>query len=484
MKLLDLLQGLDYKLIKGNTDLEIEYISEDSRNINNSYAFVAINGDKVNGHDYIEKAIINGAVAIVCQDIPCVLNDSTTYIQVENTYKALSVMATNYYDFPSRNMKVVGVTGTNGKTTIATLLYRMHILAGYKAGLISTVCNYINGKELPSTHTTPGALALQKLMREMADAGCQYVFMEVSSHACHQYRICGIDFDGAIFTNLTRDHLDYHKTVNNYINAKKMFFDGLKSTAFALTNIDEKTGGVMLQNTKAKKITYSLHSNSDFYARILENHIDCTLISINNREVMIQLLGEFNVYNILAVYSASVLLGMDEEKALSILSTLTPVSGRFQTFVSNRKYTVIVDYAHTPDALENVLGTIKTIINGGDIITVVGCGGDRDKGKRPIMAKVSLELSDKVILTSDNPRSENPEDIINDMKEGIDDDLLSKSLSITNRKEAIKTACLLAKSGDIILIAGKGHETYQEINGVKYDFDDREVVKEIFNNEK
>lgn len=484
MKLSDLLKGIDFRCIDGDIDVEIVYITEDSRSVAQGYVFVAINGDKTNGHEYIEQAIKNGAVAIVCQELPQNINNDITYIVVENSYKALACMANNYYGCPSKDMKVVGVTGTNGKTTIATLLYRLHMLAGHKSGLISTVCNYIGDREVKATHTTPGAIELQRLMREMADDGCRYVFMEVSSHACHQFRIHGIDFDGAIFTNLTRDHLDYHKTVDNYLNAKKMFFDDLKREAFALTNIDEKTGNVMLQNTKAKKVTYSLHSLSDFHARILENHIDSTLVSINDKDVVIRLLGEFNVYNILAVYASSVLLGMDKDEALGLLSMLTPVSGRFQTFISKRKYTVIVDYAHTPDALKNVLSTIKSIAKNGNIITVVGCGGDRDKGKRPIMAKVSLDNSDKVIFTSDNPRTENPDDIINDMKCGIEDSLLSKSISITNRKEAIKTACMLAKSGDVILIAGKGHETYQEINGVKYDFDDREIVKEIFNNEK
>lgn len=406
-------------------------------------------------------------------------------VKVEDSHKAFALMACNFYGNPSKHIKLVGVTGTNGKTTIATLLYKLHMAAGYKVGLLSTVCNYVNNQEIPATHTTPASMQLNKLLRIMVDSGCTYAFMEVSSHSVEQQRIVGLDFDGAIFTNLTRDHLDYHKSVDNYLKAKKKFFDNLKSEAFALTNLDEKTAMVMLQNTKAHKYTYALKSIADFTTHILERYIDSTLITINEKELVVRLIGEFNIYNLLAVYSASVLLGMQEDKALSLLSCLTSVAGRFQTFISPSKgYMAIVDYAHTPDALKNVISTIRPLIKKGNIITVIGCGGDRDSGKRPMMAKVSLELSDKVILTSDNPRTENPDNIISDMKQGIEEDLLCKSLSITNRKEAIKTACSLAKKGDAVLIAGKGHETYQEIMGVKYDFDDREVVKEVFSYEK
>lgn len=468
-----------------STDIDIIDITEDSRKVSVGSIFVAINGDKTDGHKYINQAVERGASVIVYQnEIELKEEKSVIYIKVKDTHKALSLMSCNFYDNPSKKLKLVGVTGTNGKTTIATLLYKIHCSAGFNVGLISTVCNYICEKELPSTYTTPAPMMLNYLLSEMVNNGCTYAFMEVSSHAADQDRIFGLDFDGAIFTNLTRDHLDYHKTVDNYLLSKKKFFDNLKSDAFALTNIDEKTAMVMLQNTRASKYTYAINTIADFTARILENHIDSTLITINDVELIVRLIGKFNIYNLLAVYSASVLLGMDKEYALQLLSHLMPVSGRFQTFVSpKRGYTAIVDYAHTPDALENVITAIRNLIGDKNIITVVGCGGDRDPGKRPMMAKVSLQLSNKVILTSDNPRTEDPDKIIEDMKFGLSEDLLCRAISITNRREAIKVACSLAHSGDIVLIAGKGHETYQEIMGVKYDFDDREEVQRVFETE-
>lgn len=469
--------------------VEIVALSDNSRSVEEGTLFFALRGVKVDGHQYITQAIACGAVALVVEELPEELDPNVCYILVEDSQEAMGWIAAAYYGHPSREMQVVGVTGTNGKTTIATLLYRLHRSAGYSVGLLSTVCNYINDQAIPSTHTTPGAIALQALLAQMREAGCTHAFMEVSSHAVAQRRIAGIDFDGGIFTNLTRDHLDYHGTVLEYLNAKKRFFDDLPRTAFALTNADEKSGMVMLQNTLARKLSYSLHSLSDYRAQILAQHADSTDLTIDGRELSVCLVGDFNVYNILAVYGATLQLGMPREEVLRLLSTLRSVDGRLETFRSERRgYTAFVDYAHTPDALINVLTTIQTLRDStsrqgqkGQIITVVGCGGDRDKGKRPIMAAEAARLSDKLILTSDNPRSEDPEDILRDMKAGLDADSLGRSLSIVDRAEAIRTACMLASAGDYILIAGKGHEDYQEIKGVKYLFDDREVVRSIIN---
>lgn len=471
-------------------DVEITSITDDSRRVEAGTLFCAIKGVHSDGHQYIDKAIAAGAKAILLEQVPQDIDPNVCYIEVADSADAMGLIASAWHGHPSRDMKVVGVTGTNGKTTIATLLYNMFRLAGYPTGLLSTVCNYIDAKAVPSTHTTPGAIALQALLAEMRDAGCSHVFMEVSSHSVAQRRIAGIDFDGGIFTNLTRDHLDYHGTVLEYLKAKKRFFDDLPKKAFALTNQDEKNGPVMLQNTEARKLTYALHSPADYKAQVMSLHPDSTDISINDREVTIQLVGEFNVYNLLAVYGAAVEVGLNREDALRYLSMLRSVSGRLETLRSDSKgYTAFVDYAHTPDALVNVLDTIREMreklcaSSKAKIITVVGCGGDRDKGKRPLMATEALKLSDKVILTSDNPRTEDPVAILNNMKEGVAPELLAKSLTIVDRTEAIRTACMLAAQGDYILVAGKGHETYQEIQGVKHPFDDREVLRQIFKQE-
>lgn len=465
----------------------IKGIHFDSRQIKEGFLFVALRGTQSDGHAYIEQAIQNGAKIIVCEGLPSEQDIHVTYIQVPDSAEALGIIASVWYNDPSSKLKIVGVTGTNGKTTIATLLYTLFRKMGYKAGLLSTVCNYINDREEASTHTTPDNLQLNQLLVEMVDAGCEYVFMEVSSHAVVQKRIAGIKFAGGIFTNLTRDHLDYHETFEAYRDAKKGFFDMLPKEAFALTNKDDRNGPFMLQNTKAAKYTYSFQSLADFKGKILETHFDGTFMSINGTEVNTQFVGKFNAYNLLAVYGGAVLAlenqenGIDEN-ILIPLSTLLPVSGRFQTFRSPDGYTAIVDYAHTPDALTNVLSSIQEVLgDGGNIITVVGCGGNRDKGKRPIMAKEAVRLSNRVILTSDNPRFENPDDIIADMVAGLDIIEKKRALCITDRKEAIRTACLLAQTNDVILIAGKGHEDYQEIKGVKNHFDDREIVLEIFN---
>lgn len=484
MILKNAIKGIKYKEIIGNPDISIDLVTEDSRSIIDNSLFVAIKGEKFDGHLFIDKAINSGAKAIVAESISDIV-EGICYIIVESSHEALGQLASEFYNHPSREMKVVGVTGTNGKTSIASLLYQMFSLAGYKVGLISTISNFIDKEEIPSTHTTPAAMPLQSLFRKMANAGCSYVFMEVSSHSVDQRRIAGIDFAGAIFTNLTRDHLDYHHTVENYLKAKKRFFDDLSPNAFALTNLDEKTGLVMLQNTKASKYTYSIKSGGDFTATILERDIRTTIVEIDNIEVSLNLIGDFNISNIMAVYSAARILGIEKNEALRLLSLLKPVNGRFQTLFSKKKqYTAIVDYAHTPDALINVLDTINALKKkNAKVISIVGAGGDRDKGKRPLMAEAALRRSDIVILSSDNPRSEDPNQIIADMKEGLDADLLSKSLSIVYRREAIKTACTIAKENDIVLIAGKGHETYQEIKGVKHHFDDTEVVKDIFDME-
>ncbi len=481
MELKELIRPLQIIKILGNDRIEVSGIHSDSRKIEQGFLFVAVPGTQSDGHDYIDKAIENGAKAIVCQTLPENMSSEVAYVQVPDSADALGHIASIWYGEPSRQLTLVGVTGTNGKTTVATLLYDVFRQLGYKAGLLSTVCNYIDGIMLPATHTTPDPLAMNKLLSEMADAGCEYVFMEVSSHAVDQKRISGLHFKGGIFTNLTRDHLDYHKTFDAYRDAKKAFFDCLPASAFALINKDDKNGMFMLQNTPANKYTYSVLSLADFKGKVLESHFDGTLMTINEKEVNTRFVGKFNAYNLLAVYGAAVLLGESTDEVLLLLSLLHSVSGRFQTLRSPDGYTAIVDYAHTPDALTNVLNTIHEVLEGGGkVITVVGCGGNRDKGKRPIMAKEAVRLSDQVILTSDNPRFEEPQDIIDDMVAGLDVVEKKKALCISDRKEAIRTACALAQSGDVILIAGKGHEDYQEIKGVKHHFDDREIVKEIF----
>jgi len=481
MKLNELLKNLSNFQLEGQDTIEISGIHSDSRKIEKGFIFVAVKGTQSDGHDYIENAIKSGASAIVCEILPEKLRNNITYIKVKDSTETLGKLASAWNGNPSEKLTLVGVTGTNGKTTIATLLYHVFRKFGHKTGLISTVCNYINDDEIAATHTTPDPVELNNLLAKMVESGCEYAFMEVSSHAVDQKRIAGLHFKGGIFTNLTRDHLDYHKTFEAYRDAKKGFFDQLSADAFALTNADDKNGMFMLQNTKATKYTYSLLTLADFKGKILESHFDGTLMLINDKEVNTQFVGRFNAYNLLAVYGTSVLLGKNPEDSLLILSTLTSVSGRFQTIRSTKGYTAIIDYAHTPDALTNVLNTIHGVLEGnGRIITVVGCGGNRDKGKRPIMAKEAVRLSDQVILTSDNPRFEEPQDIINDMVEGLDIIERKKAICITDRREAIKTACLLVQPGDVILIAGKGHEDYQEIKGVKYHFDDKEIVKEIF----
>lgn len=469
-------------------DINIETLSDDSRRATEGVLFFAIRGTSRDGHSYLPEVVSAGCRAVVVETLPAELAPQVCYIQVPDSQEAMGLIASAFYGHPSRDLRLVGVTGTNGKTTIATLLYRLYRAAGYPTGLLSTVCNYIDAEAVPSTHTTPGAIELQALLARMRDAGCSHAFMEVSSHAVAQRRIAGIDFDGGIFTNLTRDHLDYHGTVLEYLNAKKRFFDELPATAFALVNKDEKNGPVMLQNTAARPYGYSLHSLSDYKARVLTKYADSTDLEINGQELTIRLVGDFNVYNILAVYGAARLLGMEQQELLCHLSTLTSVDGRMETFRNEKLgWTAFVDYAHTPDALVNILTTIQTLrqsTSGGQsaqIITVVGCGGDRDKGKRPIMAAEAARYSERLILTSDNPRSERPEDILEDMRAGLDAEGAARSLVITDRAEAIRTACMLARGGDYILIAGKGHENYQEIQGIKHHFDDREVVRAIIN---
>ncbi len=484
MKLEEIIQGVAIEEIKGDILKEIKGIHIDSRLVEEGDMFVAVKGTQTDGHAYIEKAIEKGAIAIVCETLPEHINEQLTYIKVNHTEDLVGKLATTFYGNPTSKLKLIGVTGTNGKTTIATLLYNMFRKFGYKVGLISTVCNYIDGEAIPTEHTTPDPITLNKLLGRMADEGCKYAFMEVSSHAVAQKRIGGLKFAGGIFTNLTRDHLDYHKTVDNYLKAKKAFFDGLTKDAFALVNLDDKNGLVMTQNTKAKVCTYSLRSLSDFKGKVLEDGFEGMLLDINNIEVFVQFIGRFNAANLLAVYGTACLLGKKPEDVLVALSTLRPVSGRFDSLRSSQGYTAIVDYAHTPDALVNVLDTIQEVLNGkGKIITVVGAGGNRDKGKRPIMAQEATKKSDRVIITSDNPRFEEPQDIINDMLAGLGKDDLRKVISIVDRKEAIKTACMLAQTGDVILVAGKGHENYQDIKGVKHHFDDKEVIREIFDNE-
>lgn len=466
----------------GTTNKNVCSLASDSRKAEKEGIFVAVKGVTTDGHKYIPVVASNHVGAIICEEMPTSLEKGITYIRVENSAEALGLLASAWYDHPSRKLKLVGVTGTNGKTTTATLLYEMAKLEGYKAGLLSTVCNYIQDKAIPTTHTTPDPLTLNYLLNEMVETGCDYAFMEVSSHATEQRRVAGLQFAGGIFTNLTRDHLDYHGTVDNYLNAKKKFFDMLPENAFALVNADDKAGMVMIQNCKAKKYTYSLRSDADFRTKILETRLDGTLLMLNNREIEVQFTGKFNAYNLTGVYGAAVLTGFAEEEVMVNMSRLVPVSGRFQTLHSPTGFTAIVDYAHTPDALVNVLDTIREIVGAeGEIITVVGAGGNRDTGKRPLMAQEAACRSDRLILTSDNPRFENPETIIAEMKAGLSGIELRRTICISDRREAIHTACSLAKKGTVVLVAGKGHEDYQEIEGVKHHFDDREVICETFN---
>ena len=480
LKLLsDILYKTRLEEIVGSTNVAISSVTFDSRKVKKDSLFIATRGTTSDGHHYIEVAIENGAVAVVCEDLPEILRDNITYVKVLDSSASLGYIACNFFDNPSEKLKLVGITGTNGKTTTVTLLFNLFRGLGYNVGLLSTVENKINAAVIPSTHTTPDALALNELLSKMIEAGCQYAFMEVSSHAIVQHRITGLKFIGAAFSNITHDHLDYHKTFEEYIKAKKIFFDNLQDDAFALTNKDDRNGLVMLQNTKAKKYTYGLKSIADFKCRVIENHLNGLLLNIDNQEVWVKLIGSFNAYNVLVVYAISQLLKQDRVQVLTTLSNLNSVEGRFQYIKSKNGIVAIIDYAHTPDALKNVLETIKDIRTGNEqVLTLVGCGGDRDAAKRPIMAQIACEYSNKVILTSDNPRSENPEDILNQMEAGINPFDAKKTLRISDRKEAIKTAIAFAKEGDIILIAGKGHETYQEINGVRHDFDDMEIVKE------
>ena len=478
-KLSHLLREIEVLEIVGDTDKNIVSLNSDSRKVEKEGMFVAVKGVTTDGHKYIPVVASTHVGAIVCEQLPSAFENGVTYIRVADTAKALGMLASAWYGHPSSKLKLVGVTGTNGKTTTATLLYEMARLEGYKAGLLSTVCNYVDGRAIPTTHTTPDPLTLNALLAEMVDAGCDYAFMEVSSHAAEQQRIAGVRFAGGVFSNLTRDHLDYHGTVDNYMNAKKKFFDMLPANAFALVNADDKAGAYMLQNTKAHTYTYSLRTQADFHCKILETRLDGTLMQLNGRDVEVQFTGRFNAYNLTAVYGAAILTGFKPEEVLVNMSRLVPVAGRFQTMQSPSGFTAIVDYAHTPDALVNVLDTIRDIVGAeSEIITVVG--GDRDHGKRPMMAREAACRSDRLILTSDNPRTEQPDAIINDMKAGLSASELSRTICITDRAEAIRTACALAGKGTVILVAGKGHETYQEINGVRHHFDDREVLAGTF----
>ena len=482
MTLKELIKNIKTLAVKGSTDKEITGVDIDSRQVSDGHLFVAMRGTQVDGHRFIGKAEEQGAVAIVCEDTPEEQKENVTYIKVASTQDAVGHVATMFYGNPSDKLKLIGVTGTNGKTTIATLLFDMFRKMGHRCGLLSTVCNYIEDEAIAADHTTPDAIELNKLLARMVDAGCEYAFMECSSHAIHQKRIGGLNFAGGIFTNLTRDHLDYHKTVEAYRDAKKMFFDMLPKGSFAVINADDKNGTFMVQNTKANVKTYSTRQMADFRARLLECHFEGMYLEIDGREVGVQFIGKFNVSNLLAVYGTAVCLGKKPEDILVVMSTLKSVSGRLQPVNSPSGITAIVDYAHTPDALSNVLNAIHEVLNGrGKVITVCGAGGNRDKGKRPIMAQEAARQSDKVILTSDNPRFEDPQEIINEMLEGLSAQQRKKTLSIVDRKEAIRTAIMLAEKGDVILIAGKGHEDYQEIAGVKHHFDDREIVEEIFN---
>ena len=482
MKLLkDVLYKSGIESVSGSTDVNIVDVCFDSRTVREGSLFIAIRGTQVDGHEFMFTVVEKGAVAIVCEQLPETLLTGITYVKVSNSALALAQIAANYYDNPSEKLKLVGVTGTNGKTTTVTLLFNLFRGLGYSVGLLSTVKNQINEQVIPATHTTPDPIQLNVMLAAMVADGCEYAFMEVSSHAVVQKRIAGVVFAGGIFTNITHDHLDYHKTFENYLKAKKEFFDTLPADAFALTNLDDKNGSVVLQNTKAKKYTYGIKSIGDFKCKVIENHFSGLLLNMNSHEVLCRLVGSFNAYNLTAAFGAAVLLGKDKIEVLTMLSTLSPVEGRFDFVTSSSQIIGVVDYAHTPDALQNVLDTIRDVNNGhGQIITVVGCGGDRDAEKRPIMAKIACEKSNKVILTSDNPRSEDPEKIIKQMEKGIPMADLRKSLSITDRREAIKAAVSFAKPGDVILVAGKGHEKYQEIKGVRTPFDDKNILLELF----
>ncbi len=478
-KIEELVQNIEVLQVVGDVQQEIKAVCFDSRAVEQGSLYVAQRGTKVDGHQFIENAEKSGAVCVVCEEMPEQLNDAVCYVQVENSAKALAEIASCFYDYPSKKLKLVGVTGTNGKTSIATLLYTMFGKMGFEVGLLSTIANYIGKKEYKATHTTPDAVQLNKLLSEMVAKGCDYCFMEVSSHALAQHRVAGLEFAGGIFTNLTHDHLDYHKTFKEYLQAKKLFFDHLPKGSFALTNIDDKNGLVMLQNTKAKQYTYAAKSLADYKVKVCERHFDTTLLEIDNREVWTKFIGDFNAYNLLAVYATACLLGISEEEALVGLSLLTPVAGRLDTYVSGGEITAVIDYAHTPDALKNVLETLTGIVKDGKIITVVGAGGNRDKTKRPEMARIACEFSDRVVLTSDNPRDEEPEAILADMFAGVPEYKQTQTLSITNRREAMKMAALLATKGDVILIAGKGHETYQEVKGERSYFNDKEEIIKI-----
>jgi len=481
MKLKELVSNVNVLETRGDMEREIHGVQIDSRQIVGGDLFVAVRGTVADGHNYIGKAQENGAVAVLCEEIPADATGAVTYIKVENTEQTVGQVATSFYGNPTSKLKLVGVTGTNGKTTIATVLYELFRRMGHKAGLLSTVCNYVDGEAIPTEHTTPDPITLNALLARMVEAGCEYAFMEVSSHSIVQNRIGGLTFAGGLFTNITRDHLDYHKTFENYIKAKKLFFDNLPTTAFAITNADDKNGMVMVQNTKATVKTYSVQRPADFKAKIIECHFEGMYLEINGKEVGVQFIGKFNVSNLLAVYGAAVMLGKDEQEVLVALSAMKPVNGRFEALRSPSGYTAIVDYAHTPDALENVLNAIHGVLEGkGQVITVCGAGGNRDKGKRPLMAREAVKQSDKVIITSDNPRFEEPQDIVNDMLAGLDEEQMKKVIAIVDRRQAIKTACMIAQKGDVILIAGKGHEDYQEVKGVKHHFDDKEEVKACF----
>ncbi len=480
MKLQQLLNGVSILDHKGNMDIDVKGVNIDSRKVGKGDMFIAVKGTAVDGHVYIPKAIEQGASVIVCEKIDDPVS-GVGYLLVENTEQIVGQIATNFYGNPTEKLKLVGVTGTNGKTTIATVLYNMFRKMGHKVGLLSTVVNYIDGEAVATDHTTPDPVTLNELLAKMVDAGCEYAFMEVSSHSIVQNRIGGLKFVGGLFTNITRDHLDYHKTFENYLKAKKLFFDRLPKEAFAITNIDDKNGLVMTQNTQATVKTYSVQNAADFKAKIIECHFDGMLLEINGKEVNVQFIGRFNVSNLLAVYGAAVMLGKDVDDVLIALSAMKPVNGRFEALRSPKGFTAIVDYAHTPDALENVLNAIHGVLQGkGQVITVCGAGGNRDKGKRPLMAKEAIKQSDKVILTSDNPRDEEPEDILNDMLAAVTDEQAGKVLTIVDRRQAIKTACMMAQNGDVILVAGKGHEDYQIIKGVKHHFDDKEEIRKCF----
>ena len=489
MRLSEIIKDLAVKAVDGSVDVDIADVDIDSRRVSSGHLFVAIKGTQTDGHQYIAKAVEQGAAAVLCEQIPdearqAAASKAVTFVTVESTETAVGPVATAFQGHPSEHVKLVGVTGTNGKTTIATLLYNMFRRLGFRCGLLSTVCNYIEGEAVPASHTTPDAIELNRLLRRMVDAGCQYVFMECSSHAIAQQRIGGLKFAGGIFTNLTRDHLDYHKTVENYRDAKKRFFDMLPKGSFAVTNADDKNGLFMVQNTRATVKTYSTRTMADFRARLIECHFEGMYLDINGREVGVQFIGKFNVSNLLAVYATAVLLGQQPDDVLLVLSTLKSVAGRLEPIHSPEGWTAIVDYAHTPDALENVLKAIHEVLGGkGSVITVCGAGGNRDKGKRPLMAQEAVRQSDRVIITSDNPRFEEPQAIIDDMLAGLTPQQRKKVVAIVDRREAIRTACMMAQKGDVILIAGKGHEDYQEVRGVKHHFDDREEVRECIGTE-